>query len=302
MQAVVLLGSGPTLAELPLTAPGHDEVRVRVELAGICRTDLLLAEGRLPTPCRPLVLGHELSGTVDAVGAEVDGVAIGGRVAVFPWVGCGRCPVCRAGRSSRCPEATMLGWHRAGAFAEYLTLPARAVHPVSAGLGPDRVALAEPLAAALAVLEAGLDPGQRGLIGGSSRFALLAERVLREAGFERIERIDGPAEPDAYDFAIETAPSAALWANLMGALRPGGTFVLKSRPAEPVLFDAAQCVRKHLTVRGVDYGAFERALALLEEGRMFVDDLVGPSFPLADFAAAFAAAAADDARKVFLAP
>ncbi len=302
MRAVVLDGKKTVLAGLPLAPPEALEVRVRVELAGICRTDLLLAEGHLATPCSSLVLGHELSGVVAELGAQVQGLGVGDRVAVFPWVGCGSCALCRDGRPARCGQASMLGWHRPGAFAEFLTLPARAVFRVAAGLTPAEVALAEPIAAALAVLDAGLEPGQRGLITGASRFALLTERVLRSAGFDRIDRVSGPAQPDAYDFAIETAPSGALWAQLMDALVPGGTLVLKSRPAEPVPFDARVVVKKRLTVRGVDYGRFEDALALLEGRRLKLDDLLGPVYPLADFAAAFAAAAADDAQKCFLAP
>src|SRR5512142_3348212 len=86
-------------AELPLPVPGPGQLRIRVAACGVCRTDLHVADGELPRPKLPLVLGHEIVGRVDALGEGTARFALGDRVGI-PWLGwtCGACPACRAGR------------------------------------------------------------------------------------------------------------------------------------------------------------------------------------------------------------
>ena len=107
-------------------------MRVRVAFAGVCRTDLFVADGRLPSR-DPVVLGHELSGVVDEAG-PASGFAAGERVTVDPLLPCGRCAACQdaGARATRaaCRAPEMLGVARHGAFADRLVVPASALHRV----------------------------------------------------------------------------------------------------------------------------------------------------------------------------
>jgi L-iditol 2-dehydrogenase len=168
-------------------------------------------------------------------------------------------------------------------------------------------AYAEPMAAALAVCKAGLQKTDRGLLCGGGRIAELTARVLCAHGFAHVSRWDpsSPAPPpprDAFDFAIETQATAPVLAALVHAVRPGGRIVFKSRPHAPVPLDIHAAVRKELSFAAVCYAPFPDALALLASGQVPVEDLLGPAFPLPDFAAAFARAEESEAAKVFLLP
>jgi L-iditol 2-dehydrogenase len=278
-----------------------DDVVIRVVCAGLCRTDLYVAEGRLPVQ-EPRVLGHEFSGVVETVGPEVRHVMAGDRVAVMPFVGCGDCRLCTTGESTRCPSATMLGIDRDGAFAEAIVVPARAVYPMPDRLSYRRAAYAEPLAAALAVLRAGLLYPSRGLILGRNRIAQLTRRVLAADGFNDVTlwdpAVDSPVLSGIFDFAVETMATDAVFGVLLDAVRPGGTVVLKSRPARPVVLDVAAAVRREVTLRAVHYGSFAQAVAWLADG-FEVDDLLGPVVPLEAFDRAFTTVHESEAKKVF---
>lgn len=108
------------LRELPIPVPGPGELRLRVHACGICRTDLHVVDGELTKPVLPLVPGHQIVGTVDAVGPGVRRFAIGDRVGV-PWLGrtCGQCRYCRRGKENLCDQAAFTGYSRNGGFAEY---------------------------------------------------------------------------------------------------------------------------------------------------------------------------------------
>jgi len=99
---------------------------VRVRACGVCRTDLHVADGELPEPQLPLVLGHQVVGVVVEAGREVSGLRVGDRVGI-PWLGwtCGECGYCRRGLENLCPRAQFTGYHRDGGFAEYAVADAR---------------------------------------------------------------------------------------------------------------------------------------------------------------------------------
>lgn len=289
---------GPHLTSRRVPAPGPGEARVRVLLAGICRTDLHAADGLLGV-IEGRVLGHELVGEIESA-AEGCPFRPGTRVTATPLLPCGVCEGCEAGRP--CLRPHMLGVDRDGAFAERVLLPWRALHEVPAPLSARRAAYTEPMAASLAVLKAPIDPSQRGLLLGKNRIAELTRRVLEARGFRRLTQLaQGEEVPrDAFDFAIETAATAETLDALLRAVRPGGCVVLKSRPPAPVPLDVALAVRRDLRLCAVGYGSFAEALRLL--GELPVDDLLGEVFPLERFAEAFAKARGSESAKLFLAP
>ena len=135
MRAVLFDGVGSPLrvANVPTPEPGPDELRVVVEACGVCRTDLHILDGELPRPKRPVVLGHQVVGTVDRVGTGVPEARIGERVGV-PWLGgtCGACAYCREGRENLCEEARFTGYDRDGGWAEACVADASFAFPLPA--------------------------------------------------------------------------------------------------------------------------------------------------------------------------
>lgn len=290
MKAIVK-GSGLALREVAAPAPGPGEVRVRVAYAGVCRTDLHVADGHLRAPL-PRILGHELSGTVMDPAA---GFPVGARVTVRPYLRCERCAGCRLSASEAeerapCAAPSRLGIERDGAFAEELAIPASMLLRIPDALPLRTAAFVEPVAAALAVLRAPLPSNGRGLVPGNHRIAELTRRVLAVHGWN----VDARSDADA-DFAVET--SHAVVGDLIRRIRPRGVLVLKSRPFEPVPMDLGMLVAKEIQVAAVHYGSFERAIALLAEGSLEVADLFGAERTLDDWHATFADARREDAKK-----
>src|SRR5437867_423188 len=118
-------------ADVPRPEPGPGQVLLDVTACGVCRTDLHLLDGELPNPKLPLVPGHEIVGTVAAIGAGVDRFRAGQRVGV-PWLGwsCGECRYCRAGRENLCDRARFTGYQLDGGYAEHAVADARFCFPI----------------------------------------------------------------------------------------------------------------------------------------------------------------------------
>lgn len=224
-----------------------NEVLVRVRACAVCRTDLHVVDGELPDPVLPLVPGHEIVGTVEAVGSEVPHALIGQRVGI-PWLGwaCGRCSYCTSGRENLCPEARFTGYQIDGGYAEYTVADARFVFPLDRGRSD--VELAPLLCAGLIgyrAYRAAGDADTLGLYGFGAAAHILAQvavargkRVLAftrpgdTEGQEFARRLgaawSGSSEelpPEALDAAIIFAPAGHLVPKALEAVRPGGTVV-----------------------------------------------------------------------------
>ncbi|MDR8727955.1 zinc-dependent alcohol dehydrogenase family protein [Burkholderia pseudomultivorans] len=128
MRAQVYDGRSPalTLRELPDPSPGQGQILIDVHACGVCRTDLHVVDGDLTEPKRPVIPGHEIVGTVAALGDGVHGFALGERVGV-PWLGhtCGRCAFCAAGRENLCDAPGFTGYTIDGGYAERTVADAR---------------------------------------------------------------------------------------------------------------------------------------------------------------------------------
>lgn len=134
-------GRALELREIPVPEPGPGQVRLSVRACGVCRTDLHVVDGELSEPKLPLVLGHQVVGTVDALGAGFDEPALGDRVGV-PWLGwtCGTCRACATGRENLCPNARFTGYQLDGGDAEMLVADARYCFPIPDGYPDDQAA------------------------------------------------------------------------------------------------------------------------------------------------------------------
>ncbi len=299
--AIVKTHAGVALAEVPRPElRGDRDVLLAPLRVGLCRTDLHVASGRIPSTL-PRVLGHEAAGVVEAVGARVTRVRAGDRVTVNPLLNCAECANCRGGRP--CPMPRMLGVDRDGGFAGALVVPEAAVYPVPDGMSLERAAYVEPVAATLAVIHSPISPAQRGWVLGGGRIAELTRRILAARGFDQIivQALD-QEPPRECDWVIDTLGSSASLDAGLHALRQGGTLVLKSRPARRAELDIALAVQRELVLHAVRYAPFEDAIALLNDPHFIVEDLFGATYPLAAFVDVFAEAERSETAKVFFAP
>ncbi|MFO0660231.1 MAG: alcohol dehydrogenase catalytic domain-containing protein [Polyangiaceae bacterium] len=290
-----------SLTEQQSPCASSDECVIDVMIAGICRTDLLVARGALNAR-EPITLGHEFSGLVSS--CPSDRTLIGSRVAVRPQIECQQCTGCR--ETGLCLSPHMLGIVRDGCFAEKVVVPTRHVLRIPDSMTFRTAAYVEPVAAALAVIDvtgALLDRHQPGLIYGKNRIAELTRRVLEAHGYEHVCVHDPSRETlPAHHFAwaIETVASTRALSDIVEALRPRGVLVLKSRTAEPMALDLPRIIRKEISFHAVSYGSFERAIDLLAARQIEIDDLIGDDFSLDEYELAFAKAYASESSKVML--
>jgi propanol-preferring alcohol dehydrogenase len=249
MNAMVLERPGTPLAarDLPAPDPGPGQVRIRVRTCAVCRTDLHIVDGDLTRPKLPLVPGHEIVGTVDAVGPGVESLRTGDRVGV-PWLGwtCGTCEFCRTGRENLCRRARFTGYDIDGGFAEYAVADARFCFALPAAFDDLRAA---PLLCAGLIgyrtYRAAGDAYRVGLFGFGAAAHIVAQIAAAEGrqvfAFTRpgdratqdFARGLGAAwaggsdqtPPEPLDAALIFAPVGALVPAALGAVRAGGTVV-----------------------------------------------------------------------------
>ena len=164
--------------------PGPAEVQIRVSFCGICGTDLHIFHGAMDHRVRiPQVLGHEMSGTIAAVGAKVEGFKPGDRVTVRPLDPCGACPACRAGHSHICQSLKFIGIDAPGALQGLWTVPAHTLHRLPDSLTLQQGALVEPIAVACHDVRLGnVAAGEYVVVLGGGPIGLLVALVARSRG------------------------------------------------------------------------------------------------------------------------
>jgi L-gulonate 5-dehydrogenase len=181
MKSVVIQQPGElALSERELPQPAAGEVRVKVQYASICGSDVHIWHGHNPFAKYPRVIGHEFFGLIDAVGDGVDASRVGERVAVDPVVSCGHCYPCSVGRPNVCKTLQVIGVHRDGGFSDYALAPAENAYRLPASI-PDKLAsLVEPFTIA-ANITAFLQPqsGDTALVYGAGPMGLTAIQVLK---------------------------------------------------------------------------------------------------------------------------
>ncbi len=315
MRALLLDKELQIVEDYPTPKPPPGEALIRVLLTGICNTDLELVKGYMQFRGVP---GHEFVGVVErAPGAEEwEGKRVVGEINAA----CGKCPTCRAGRPTHCPNRTTLGIAgRDGAFAEYLTLPVRNLHTVPQSL-PDEVAVfTEPLAAACEILQqVHVRPTDRVIVLGDGKLGLLCAQVLTLTGCDLTvvghhrrkldilarrgipTALEGePVEAEA-DLIIETTGHPGGYASARRLVRPRGTIVLKSTYHGSVDADLTMAVVDEVRLVGSRCGPFAPALRLLALGLVGVTPLIEARYPLSEAPAAFEHAARPGVLKVLV--
>src|SRR5690348_16142888 len=172
------------IVEIPMPRPGAEDVLVRVGACGICGSDVHGYDGSSGRRIPPIVMGHEASGTVEALGAGVANFRIGDRVTFDSTVYCGACAFCRRGEVNLCDNRQVLGvscgdYRRAGAFAEYVVVPARIVYRLPESISFAEAAMLEAVAVAMhGVSLAHVGPETTALVVGAGTIGLLTMQAL----------------------------------------------------------------------------------------------------------------------------
>ncbi|WP_457421221.1 zinc-binding alcohol dehydrogenase family protein [Roseateles sp. P5_E7] len=189
----------------PRPERGPGEVLLRVKRVGVCGTDLHIFTGHQPYLNYPRVMGHELSGIVEEADAD-SGLAAGDPVYVMPYLSCGHCIACRQGKTNCCVRIQVLGVHRDGAFAEYVSVPQRFVGKAG-DITLDQAAMLEFLAiGAHAVRRGEVAAGQRVLVVGAGPIGIGA-MIFASLRGAVVTALDG--RQDRLDFALKHAGVAA---------------------------------------------------------------------------------------------
>lgn len=332
MRAVVIHAEKDLRVE-ETTAPeiGPRDVRVRIEAGGICGSDLhYYLHGGFGTirVREPMILGHEIAGTVEAVGAEVSRVQPGDRVAVNPSRSCGRCRYCQMGEQQHCTEMLFYGSamrfpHVQGGFRDVLVVEERQAVKVAKGVSAAMAAFAEPLSVCLhAAKRAGPLLGKRVLVTGSGPIGVLAVVAARAAGAAEIvatDVVDGPlptalkmgataainvmAQPDrlkveygaekgAFDVMFEASGNQHALTGAFDVVRSGGTIVQIGNGGN-VTLPMNVLVAKEFDLRGSFrfHEEFDWAVAMIGSGAIDLSPLLTASIPVERAVEAFDLAA-----------
>jgi threonine 3-dehydrogenase len=343
MRAIVKVGEGQgaELLRVRVPEPGPAEVLVRVKAAAICGTDLHIA-GWTPWARGagirlPLVMGHEFSGEVAAVGRDVTGLHPGDYVAGETHIPCGQCFQCRNGLQHICGNLKLFGIHQDGCFAEYATIPAICAHRIPTAIPPGIAATLEPLGtsvrAALEVHPAGetvavLGCGPIGLFAVAAAKAVGAARVIAvDVREERLQvaqavgadlALDARREPVAdvilgqtggvgADAIIEASGSVPAIEGAWRFLRKGGKVALIGLPSEPVRLNLGpDVIFKEARIVGIHgremFATWSRMERMLEQGLLRIEPVLTHELPLERFAEGFALLEAGQGGKVILVP
>jgi L-iditol 2-dehydrogenase len=319
------------LDEVPVPSPAPGQALLEVLATGICGTDLhIVGDEFASSP--PVVMGHEVTGRVVAVGDESDEPLLGLRVAPETYFfTCDACDQCRAGRRNLCAERRSIGSHENGGFAPYVVVPVRNLHPVAASVGEPAGALYEPLACVAQCLcdPAVASPGDRALVVGPGAMGILAAQVLRAQGARVLvsgtardrRRLDlvadlgidtveadglGAASPaDGFDVVADCSGAEAGIDAGLRATRRGGRYVQVGLAGRPIRLDIDLVCLRELSVSSGFAStprSWRRAGMLIEAGHVVLDPLVSDVLPLAAWQEAFERTARADGVKVVLDP
>jgi len=280
------------LAELPAPEPAANELRVRVSVCGVCRTDIHVVEGELPRARLPIVPGHEIVGTIDRIGSDVARIApdlsIGRRVGIA-WLRstCGSCELCREGRTNLCPNAGFTGYHEHGGYAEYALVPAEYAYPIPDVFDDDEAAplLCAGIIGYRALRLCEVKPGERLGLYGFGASAHIVMQLARARGCEvyvcslRAEHRDlarelgaawagGASEtpPRELHASILFAPAGEIVPPALRALRAGGTLACAGIHMSPIPeIDYDRELFRERTLRSVTANTRQDGLDLLRE-------------------------------------
>jgi len=297
--------------------PKPGETLVKINLAGICGTDIEILSGYMSYQGIP---GHEFVGVIKE---SQDTHLIGKRVVGEINVGCGICELCKKGLERHCPHRTVLGiLRRDGAFAQYLSLPEKNLHVIPDQIRDEQAVFVEPLAAAFEIKEQiNLKQESNIALVGDGRLAQLVALVLnlscqnitcfgrhknklellKNLGIKTKIGIDSD-DIQKFDLVVEATGSNSGFTDSMKLIKPKGTVILKSTLASKANLDLTSMVINEVSVIGSRCGPFRPAINALASGIISVDNLIDSTYSLEKFQDAFEQAKKPDILKVLLKP
>jgi len=254
MKAMILNRHSPIesspleLSETAAPEPKRGEIRIKIEACGICHTDLHIIEGELPVSHFPLIVGHQIVGSVHKCGTGAQRFAIGDMVGV-PWLNrtCGKCPYCLGGNENLCEDIRFTGYHQSGGYAQYITVGEKFAYRISRTFSAVKAAplLCAGIIGYRSLVLSGVKKGERLALYGFGATAHIALQVARWMGAEvsvfsrgethrRLARKLGAVwtgapdkkPPSKVDRAIIFAPAGRLVPIALENLRRGGTLAI----------------------------------------------------------------------------
>jgi len=306
------------ITDLPSPTPAPDEVLIRVSACGICGSDVHGYDGSSGRRIPPIVMGHEAAGIVAAIGKDVRKVAETDRVTFDSTVFCGVCQFCLRGEINLCDNRNVLGvscgdYRRAGAFAEFVTVPERIVHRLPESLGFPQAAMLEAVSVALhAVSLSQIKTGQSALVLGAGMIGLLTMQVLRVAGCSSVyvadvdstrlklasslgatetllatgadlaSKISDLTKGQGVDLAVEAVGINDTVTAAVNCVRKGGTVTLVGNISAEVTLPLQKVVTRQIRMQGscASSGEYPQAIELVSTGKIQVQPLITAVAPL----------------------
>jgi threonine 3-dehydrogenase len=327
---------GLRLSEVPVPEPGPEEILIRVHATGICGTDLHIfewnrwASENVPAP---MTVGHEFSGTIEALGSSVSGFETGELVGAEGHVVCNVCRNCLAGRRHLCNETRGIGVNIPGAFADYIVVPKSNVWRHTPGIAPDIAAIFDPFGNAVHTALKFPVLGEDVLITGAGPIGIMAAAVVAHAGarntvitdiipyrlaiaeamgatrtvdrrhsdLESVQRELGMLE--GFDVALEMSGSPAAYADILENTIHGANVALLGIPGEAFAIDWSVVIFNMLTLKGI-YGrqmfdTWYKMNVFIESG-LDLSPVITHRFGVSEYEEAFAVAGSDESGKVLI--
>ena len=310
------------VADLPGPRPGADELLIEVAACGICGSDVHGYDGSTGRRIPPIVMGHEAAGTVVEAGADVIGFAPGDRVTFDSTVFCGVCDFCLEGKVNLCNDRQVIGvscgeYRRAGAFAEFLTVPARVAYQLPEGLSFSEAAMLEAVSVALhGVAVSEITGEETVLVIGAGMIGLLLLQATRAAGFAaarvfvsdvdqtRLKLAEELGAEDVFlatgadltaeilkrtggrgvDVVLEAVGREETIGTAIDCVRKGGTVTLVGNLSPQVGIPLQKVVSRQIRLQGscASAGEYPEAMDLIAEGKIKVASLITAVAPLAE--------------------
>ncbi len=327
---------GIWLEDIDKPTVGHNDVLIRVKRTAICGTDIHIyqwddwASKTIPVP---LTVGHEFYGEVVECGVEVKGFNIGDRVSAEGHVTCDVCRNCRAGRRHLCMNTVGVGVNRAGAFADYLCVPAFNVFKLPDAISDEMASILDPLGNATHTALSFDLVGEDVLITGAGPIGIMAVAIAKYAGARHVVitdindyRLDLARKMGAsvalnvtsgsldqtmtdlgmeegFDVGMEMSGNASAFRDMLRTMHHGGKIALLGIPAEEMAIDWNQVIFKGLVLKGV-YGRemFEtwyKMSSMLQSG-LNIEPIITHRFPLEDYEEAFQLMESGQSGKIIL--
>ena len=327
---------GIWLEEIDKPTVGHNDVLIQVKKTAICGTDIHIyqwddwASNTIPVP---LAVGHEFYGEVVECGVEVKGFDIGDRVSAEGHVTCGVCRNCRAGRRHLCMNTSGIGVNRAGAFADYISVPAFNVFKLPDAISDEMASILDPLGNATHTALSFDLVGEDVLITGAGPIGVMAVAIAKYAGARHIvitdindyrldlarkmgatialnvttgsldETMQELGMEEGFDVGMEMSGNPSAFRDMLRTMHHGGKIALLGIPPEEMAIDWNQVIFKGLEIKGV-YGRemFEtwyKMSSMLQSG-LNIEPIITHRFPLEDFEQAFQLMESGQSGKVIL--